>query len=193
MLGLVPPIRGTVVRRSGLRATYVPQASAVDGLVPLQVAELTGWGALRGWSFARPWSIRDRAERARRGLRDQGVEDLARRRMAELSGGQRQRVLLARMVASDSELAILDEPTAAMDGPAATATYASLRRLARDRGQASVVVTHAAADAARHADRIVLLDPDAGGVTIGSVTDVAAVPRFRSLFGGVDIPEIRDE
>jgi len=178
LLGLIRPLSGTVVRRAGLRCTYVPQATAIDALVPLQVGELVGWGAQRGWSFLRPW--------ARSGGRpsiEPSIEALRRRRFGELSGGQRQRVLLARLVAGDAELAVLDEPTASMDGPASAATFAALRRLAAERGTSSIVVSHAAAAAAPHVDRIALLDPEGGGMTIGPPGEIAEAPRFRGLFG----------
>ena len=194
LLGLVRPLAGTAVRRAGLRCTYVPQASAIDALVPLQVDELVGWGAQRGWSFLRPWARRRAAAAAgdepaigADELEPGGkmIDGLRRRRFGELSGGQRQRVLLARLVAGDAELAVLDEPTASMDGPASAATFAALRRLAAERGTTSVVVSHAAAAAASHVDRIALLDPEGGGLTVGPPGEIAEAPRFRGLFGTV--------
>jgi zinc transport system ATP-binding protein len=180
LLGLLRPLSGGVHRRAGLRCTYVPQATAIDALVPLQVSELAGWGALRGWSFLRPWS-RPRPPAA------PGLEELSRRRFGELSGGQRQRVLLARLLAGDAELAVLDEPTASMDGPASEATFASLRRLAAERGTTSIIVSHAAGIAVPHVDRIVLLDPEGDAVLVGPPGEVAVAPRFRGLFGAVSI------
>jgi ABC-type Mn2+/Zn2+ transport system ATPase subunit len=186
LLGLIRPLSGTVARRAGLRCTYVPQATAIDALVPLQVDELVGWGGLRGWSFLRPWARR-RAAAAGAGAAEPSsetsIEGLRRRRFGELSGGQRQRVLLARLVGGDAELAVLDEPTASMDGPASSATFAALRRLAAERGMTSVVVSHAAAAATPHVDRIALLDSEAGGLAIGPPGEIVETPRFRGLFG----------
>jgi zinc transport system ATP-binding protein len=195
LLGLQPPVAGAARCRPGLRCTYVPQATAIDALVPLQVQELVRWGALRGWGFLRPW------ERLR-GLGEAGaaagagaggavvapsIEGLRRRRFGELSGGQRQRVLLARLVGGDAELAVLDEPTASMDGPTSEATFAALRRLTIERRTTSIVVSHAAAIAAPYVDRIVLLDPEGDGVLAGSPAEVAAAPRFRGLFGAIAV------
>jgi ABC-type Mn2+/Zn2+ transport system ATPase subunit len=187
LLGLIRPLSGTVERRAGVRCTYVPQAAAIDALVPLRVDELVGWGGLRGWSFLRPWARRRAAAAAPGGAgepsSETSIDGLRRRRFGELSGGQRQRVLLARLVAGDAELAVLDEPTASMDGPASAATFAALRRLAAERGTTSIVVSHAAAAATPHVDRIALLDPEAGGLTIGPPDEIAETPRFRGLFG----------
>jgi zinc transport system ATP-binding protein len=193
MLGLLPPLGGEVRRRAGLRCTYVPQATAIDALVPLQVDELVGWGALRGWSFLAPWRRRATAAAGTGGGADTGaggndgpsIDGLRGRRFGELSGGQRQRVLLARLLAGDAELAVLDEPTASMDGPTSEATFAALRRIAEGRGTTSIIVSHAAAIAAPHVDRIVLLDPEGVGVLVGTPAEVAAAPRFRGLFGAV--------
>jgi len=204
VLGLLRPVSGTVRRRDGLRCTYVPQATAIDALVPLQVEELVRWGGLRGWSFLRPWARLGGGDRGRsegqgedpsQG-RSQGsdngvpsIDALRRRRFGELSGGQRQRVLLARLVGGDAELAVLDEPTASMDGPTSEATFAALRRLARERGTTSIVVSHAAAIAAPYADRIALFDPEGDGVRVGPPAEMAASPRFRGLFGAVALPD----
>ena len=184
LLGLLRPLSGTARRRAGLRCTYVPQATAIDALVPLQVGELVGWGALRGWSFLRPWARRRRAA-AEAAPVGPSISELRRRRFGELSGGQRQRVLLARLLAGDAELAVLDEPTASMDGPTSEATFEALRRLAAERGTTSIIVSHAAGIAVPHVDRLVLLDPEGAGVLVGPPGEVVAAPRFRGLFGTV--------
>jgi zinc transport system ATP-binding protein len=187
LLGLLAPVSGAARRRPGLRCTYVPQASAIDALVPLQVEELVRWGVQRGWSFLAPWRLRRGAAGADRGPAPGGlaIDGLRRRRFGDLSGGQRQRVLLARLLGGDAELAVLDEPTAAMDGPTSAATFAALRRLAVERGTTSLIVTHAVAIAAPHVDRIALLDPEGVGVLVGRPREVVASPRFRGLFGAV--------
>ncbi len=201
LLGLLRPLAGTASRRPGLRCTYVPQATSIDALVPLQVSELVRWGGLRGWSFLRPWARR-RAEVAApsEDAAPAGgaapaahvhpapsIDELLHRRFGELSGGQRQRVLLARLLGGDAELAVLDEPTASMDGPASEATFAALRHLAAEHATTSIIVSHAAGIAVPHVDRIVLLDPDGDGVRVGTPAEMVAAPRFRGLFGAVSI------
>jgi len=192
LLGLLRPLSGTARRRAGLRCTYVPQATAIDGLVPLQVTELVRWGRLRGWGFLRPWARLRAAAAAPASVplapsapSAPSIDELRRRRFGELSGGQRQRVLLARLLAGDAELAVLDEPTASMDGPTSEATFAALRWLAAERGTTSIIVSHAAGIAVPHVDRIVLLDPEGVGLLVGTPVEVVAAPRFRGLFGGV--------
>ena len=185
VLGLLRPIAGTVRRSKGLACTYVPQAASLDPTVPLRVDELLGWGAIRGWGFLRPWKGRADRDLGRTALATLGVSQLATRRIDELSGGQRQRVLLARLLASDADLAVLDEPTAAMDGPSTGATFAALRRLATEKGMTSIVVTHAIAAATSHVDRVVVFDPGGEGIVVATPKQISESPRFHALFGGI--------
>jgi zinc transport system ATP-binding protein len=186
LLGLLAPVSGTVERRADLRTAYVPQAGALDTAVPFRVGDIVGWGRQRGWSFLRPFQHRADDEAVSASLAEADVAALRRRRFGELSGGQRQRVLLARLLASEPELAVLDEPTAAMDSAAERATFTRLHDLAHDRDLAALIVTHQVPIAARNADRIAFFDPDGDGVTIDKVAVIAQRPRFIEMFGKIE-------
>jgi zinc transport system ATP-binding protein len=189
-LGLLAPVVGRVERRADLRMSYVPQATELDPAVPVRGADITAWGRLRGWGFLRPYrSAADRVE-MRRALADLDASALERQRFGEMSGGQRQRVLLAQMLAGDAELAVLDEPTAAMDAATERAAYERLRELVHTRGMTALIVTHAVAVAAPFADHIAFFDPDdrsapAGRVHVGDAREIAGDPRFETFFGRV--------
>lgn len=86
-----------------------------------------------------------------------GVADLARVPVTHLSGGERQRVMLARALAQEPELLILDEPTAHLDLRHQVACVALLRRLNRERGTTVLLVSHDLNLAAEVAGRLVLL------------------------------------
>ena len=190
LLGLLPPVAGAVERMAE-RVAYVPQAATIDPAIPLRVRDLVAWGRLRRWRFVKPWLTADDHAAARRAMNDMAVGDLAGRRLSELSGGQLQRVLLARMLAGDAQLAVLDEPTAAMDAVSELAAFRRLRELARERHLGIVVITHEVAIAAPFADTIAFFDPDHGGgsVDVGPAARVASSVRFRALFGRVDTAE----
>ncbi len=143
MLGLIRPSRGQVSllggdpERTRHRAGYVPQRLQCDPLFPITVAEVVEMGLLNHGAREGRGARRERVERA---LRHTGILGLARRRFGELSGGQQQRALIARALACDPEILLLDEPTAAVD-PASRGALLDLLDASRQ-GRAMVLVTH---------------------------------------------------
>jgi sulfonate transport system ATP-binding protein len=111
--------------------------------------------------------------------------DFARRRPHELSGGMRQRVALARAFAQDAEILLMDEPFGALDAMTRDVLHDELERLWRDRGLSVVFVTHNVREAARLADRIVVLSSRPGTVTATVEVDIARPRRIES-------PEVSD-
>jgi molybdate transport system ATP-binding protein len=112
--------------------------------------------------------------------------ELADRRPAQLSGGQAQRVAVARALAAEPRLLLLDEPMAALDVAVAPALRTLLRRVLADR--TTVIVTHHVLDALQLADRVVVID---GGRVVeqGATGDVLARPRsaFAARFAGLHL------
>ncbi|MQW75806.1 ATP-binding cassette domain-containing protein [Nocardioides sp. dk4132] len=125
-------------------------------------------------------------EVAHRWLVEVGVEDLASRRPASLSGGQAQRVAVARALAAEPDLLLLDEPMAALDVSVAPALRQVLRRVLAERS--TVLVTHDVLDALLLADRVVVLD---GGRVVedGATTEVLTRPRsaFAARVAGLNL------
>jgi molybdopterin-binding protein len=123
---------------------------------------------------------------ARRWLERAGVGDLADRRPHELSGGQAQRVAVARALAAEPDLLLLDEPMAALDVAVAPALRQTLRAVLADR--TVVLVTHDALDALLLADRVVVLE-DGRVVEDGPTAEVLARPRsaFAARIAGLNL------
>jgi len=137
-----------------------------------------------------PRSAGVRASAARSAARDWLAEvdalDLAERRPAELSGGQAQRIAVARALASEPRLLLLDEPMAALDVSVAPAIRRMLRRVLENR--AAIIVTHDILDAFTLADRVLVLD---GGAIVdeGATREVLERPRtaFAAGLAGLNL------
>ncbi len=119
-------------------------------------------------------------------LREVGIEDLADRRPAQLSGGQAQRAAVARALAADPKLLLLDEPMAALDVAVTPALRQTLRRVLAER--TVVLVTHDALDALLLADRVVVID-DGMIVEQGDCSEVLSKPRspFTAQIAGLNM------
>ena len=173
LLDLLPPVHGRVVWSApDVRMAYIPQRGEYDPLFPATAADVVAMGTERGASFVGPW----RPARARRAVTEAlvrtGTTDLAGRLFRDLSEGQKQRVLLARVVASAPELALLDEPTAAMDVRNEEETLALIDRLRRRYGMAVVIVSHFLGVAARFAEQVLFVESESQTVRVGTPAEV---------------------
>ena len=146
ILGLLKPWRGEVRifgetnhRQRGL-VGYVPQVELVDWDFPVSVADVALMGRYGSLGLFRRPSKADR-EMAERALAKVGLADLRDRLIGELSGGQRRRALLARALATDPRLLLLDEPLAGLDATAQHRLLDVLRELKGD-GVTVVMNTH---------------------------------------------------
>ncbi len=110
-----------------------------------------------------------------------GAVDLAGRNVQELSDGERQKIMIARALAQEPALMLLDEPTAFLDLPRRAEILAMLRRLARETGRAILLSTHDLDLALRTADRIWLL-PKGGPLSSGAPEDLVLSGAFEAAF-----------
>jgi zinc transport system ATP-binding protein len=145
VLGLLRPtagrvrIFGTTPHKARTRIGYLPQHATLDPLFPVSVLDVVLMGRL---GRAHPIGRFGRGDRGKAlaALDEVSVADLRARSFAALSGGQRQRVLIARALASEPDLLLLDEPTASLDAAVEEEFYELLRRLNEHLGV--VLVSH---------------------------------------------------
>ena len=185
-LGLVPVVGGTVrfsgepldrVRRS---VGYVPQRETVDWDFPVSVMDvvLMGTYARLGW-FRRP-GPRERAL-ARESLGRVGLADVADRQIGRLSGGQQQRVFLARALAQEAQIYLLDEPMAGVDARSQEQIFGVLADLRAQR-RLVIVVHHDLRTAAEWFDRVALIDMRL--VATGPTAAVLTPDNLRRTYAG---------
>lgn len=183
LLGLLRPISGEIIHcASPLALGYIPQRSQLDPLVPLRAWDVVAMGIERGQSFFRPFLSRSERREVARAIAEMGAEDLAHQPFSSLSEGQKQRVLMARLVAGHPALALLDEPTAAMDQIAEKETLELIHQLRLDHGMAVLIVSHHLPVVSRFADRVIFLDRDAEAVVAGLPTEVFQHSAFRARY-----------
>jgi ABC-type Mn2+/Zn2+ transport system ATPase subunit len=180
LLGLMKPLEGQVERRTGLAISYTPQRERIDTSVPITALEVVLMGrAARAGAMERAGRL-DREE-ALRSLGLLGIEDRHDQLFRELSGGQQQRVLLARALAANPELLVLDEPTSGMDAASESAMIDFLRELNRYRHVTILVVTHMLPLILNLATSIMLMSPR--GILHGAIDDVLQEDRLSDLYG----------
>jgi zinc transport system ATP-binding protein len=163
MLGLLEPDTGTA-RLFGERAArfddgerigYVAQHANAAKEMPITVREVVKMGRFPHVGFGRlssaDWAVVDEA------LRTVGMSAFADRRVTQLSGGQRQRAFIARALASEADLLVLDEPTVGVDAESVDAFYDLLAALNAE-GITVLLIEHDLGAVVEHADRVVCLN-----------------------------------
>ncbi|MBM3858899.1 MAG: ABC transporter ATP-binding protein [Verrucomicrobia bacterium] len=201
LLGILRPLSGNVLARvepgeseslpdggwfdlcaspGALRFGYVPQRGFLDDIYPLRVFDITMMGRYGALGFlARP-GARDR-QLVEQSLAHVGLAELAGRRYADLSGGQKQRVLIARALASEARVLVLDEPTDGMDIEGRCGILDLICRLRTELGVTVVFVTHHLNELSNAAQRLLLLHE--GTMQIGTADEILTSAVLERVYG----------
>jgi manganese/iron transport system ATP-binding protein len=163
MMGFLTPTTGQVriagdpvnlAQKRGILA-YMPQAEEVDWAFPVSVQDVVMMGRYGFMNILRMPRAVDRAM-VTQSLGRVGMADFSNRQISELSGGQRKRAFLARALAQDARIMLLDEPFTGIDAKTEEAIIALLREL-RDEGRTIVICTHDLASIGAFCDEVALI------------------------------------
>lgn len=192
---LLPNVRGGVMcggedvfrmgpRRIAARIAYVPQLA--EPVFEYTVGEVVYMGRFARRGRLESVSAEDRAA-VDEALRLTETGAIAAKKLSQLSGGERQRVFIARALAQDTPLLLLDEPSLHLDINYQAEIYGLLKTLQAGRGKTVVAAEHNINLAAAHAERLVFLK-DGAIVAEGTPAETVTAETIRRIFGAdVDV------
>jgi len=189
IMGFVPLTEGSVEilglpAREALRrnlVAYVPQSEEVDWNFPVLVEDVVMMGRYGHMNMLRIPSRRDH-ELVTQALKRVGMEEYRQRQIGELSGGQRKRVFLARALAQEGQVILLDEPFTGVDVTTEEQIVALLKDL-RDEGRVMLVSTHNLGSVPDFCDRTVFVKGTV--IAYGKTEDTFTEANLEQAFGGV--------
>jgi manganese/iron transport system ATP-binding protein len=184
VVGVMPPNGGEVKisgygPRGHICIAYVPQRSQVDWRFPASVADVVMMGRIGRVGLFR-WPRRADWDTVHKALEAVDMESLANQQIGELSGGQQQRTFLARALAQEAELVLMDEPFNGLDTPSQEGILSLLNKLYQQTITV-MVATHDLGQAANHFDRVMLLNHQL--IRFGSPQDVLTSENLLRAYG----------
>lgn len=196
MSGVKRPLHGELlvlgerieIQRRRSEVAYVPQEEHIDWDYPVSVWDVVLGGrygrmrALGGWRRYMParWAGEEHAEAAHQALAAVDMLPYQKRPIGALSGGQKKRVFLARALAQDAKVMLLDEPLVGVDRRSEELIFEVLMG-ARNEGRTLVMVTHDLPSARTHADRMVLINRTV--IATGTPQEVMSEEHLARAYG----------
>ncbi|MCG6884636.1 MAG: metal ABC transporter ATP-binding protein [Silicimonas sp.] len=185
-LGLVKPLSGSAsvfgapLDRMRHRVAYVPQRASVDWDFPARVSDVVAMGLYGELGLLGRFTGAHKA-RVMSCLARVGMEEFASRQIGQLSGGQQQRVFLARALAQDADLYLLDEPFAGVDAATERAIIRVLKSL-RDEGKTVIAVHHDLTTVPDYFDDVLILN--VRKIAEGPVKEAFTDEALNTAYGG---------
>ena len=189
IMGIIRPQSGSVrvnglpvaqaMRQNGI--AYVPQSENIDWHFPILVKDVVMLGRYGHMGMLRRPRAADR-EAVAAALERLGIADLAERQIGALSGGQKKRVFLARALAQQSRIILLDEPFTGVDAKTEFAVMELLKNL-RDEGYLMLVSTHNLGAVPQYCNEVVLINREL--IAHGDIHEIYTVDNLERAFGSV--------
>ena len=172
--------RGRQLTQSSHELAYLPQRSEVDWQFPITVRGLVEMGRYPNLGWWRKFSAHDE-EMVERALKVMELEDLADRQISALSGGQQQRAFVARALAQEAHVLLLDEPFTGLDKPAQETLAALFKELVKE-GRLLIASHHELATVGSVFDDVLLIKRSV--VCFGAVAEVFTREAIDEAYGG---------
>lgn len=185
LLGLLPPISGDYSVAPGVNVGYVPQRYGLDTSVPARVIDVVRQGTDRNWSFLNPLYLSQKRESIQQAMLETNTTQFRDQQFSTLSEGQKQRVLIARALASEPKLLMLDEPTSAMDSQAERGMFELVARLKDSRDLGVLLVSHHLPVLGEFASHAIYVDRDEHIVVPGDIQSVCQCAECVSRYGHI--------
>ncbi len=185
ILGIIPAKSGTVtffgssLEKYRSKIAYVPQRESIDWDFPITVEEVVAMGRIRPKKWWSRTTLADK-ELVKETLKKVQLSEFSTRQIGQLSGGQQQRVFLARALAQEAELIIMDEPFVGIDMASQESILAIVQKL-RDSGKTVVIVHHDLSVVARYFDDVVLLNKQL--VANGPIDEILQSENIEKAYG----------
>lgn len=185
ILGILPPLSGQISlakKPDGtlLRFGYVPQKENIDELFPLSILDIVLMSRFSSRKFYERIQKIDR-QIAYDALARVGIEYMANKRYGTLSGGQKQRALIARGLASEPDILILDEPTNGMDLAGEASIMDLVEELHKNNNLTVIFVSHLLNTVMNYAERIIFMQD--GRLSVGSSDSILTSETLTSVYG----------
>ena len=173
-------IFGNSVKKSIMRISYVPQRESVDWDFPINVYDVVMMGRYGYMGIGRRPKQQDHII-VKASLKRVNLLSLQKRQISQLSGGQQQRVFLARALAQNSDLYLMDEPFAGIDVATESAIIAVLQEL-KNKGKTILIVHHDLTTARQYFDMLMLLNIRL--IAFGSTSQIFTYPLLQKTYEG---------
>lgn len=185
ILGIIPVKNGTVtffgdsLEKYRSKIAYVPQRESIDWDFPITVEEVVAMGRIRPkkwWSRA---SVADK-EIIKETLKKVQLSEFFNRQIGQLSGGQQQRVFLARALAQEADLIVMDEPFVGIDMVSQDSILSIVQKL-RDSGKTVIIVHHDLSIVSQYFDDVVLLNKKL--IANGPIDEILKSENIEKAYG----------
>ena len=192
ILNLIPPVEGNLEMENSLVFGYVPQYEKFDTIFPVSVYELAAMGRYSRVPPGRILSKRD-SEIIGQSLEKTGISHLKERAFRSLSGGEKQRSLLARAIAGEPDILVLDEPTAAVDIKGEAQIMELVKRIKIENNLSVLMVSHFLNTVSAFSDHIILMDKDNNIFRAGEKIKMLNSENLSKFFGlNLDMEKLKE-